>query len=77
MCEDNSGRIGEMYREKSGKWTLNGIELGSGSRFQILIQGHWVDVVVEYDRGYGYYAIPIVVRLYNGLHARFPGEWGD
>lgn len=78
MYVDEQERFGALYRARSGKkWSLNDIALGSGSRFQILLQGHWIDVVIEYDHGYGYYAIPFAVRLHNGLTARFPGQWGD
>ena len=77
MWGSNGEPLAELYRAKSGKWKLNGTEIGSGSRFQIRLQGHWIDVVIEYDQGYGYYAIPIAVRLHNGLEARFPAEWGE
>lgn len=66
----------ELYKTRLGRWALNGIELTSGSRFQVKIDGHWINVVIEHDTS-GYYAIPPCVRLLKGLHARFLGEWTE
>jgi len=69
-------RAGALHKADTGRWELNDIELTCGSRFQVWVQGHWIDVTVEHD-GDGYYAIPAAVRLHVGLRARFPGQWGD
>lgn len=69
-------RRGALYKAATGRWELNDVELTCGDRFQVRVQGHWIDVVVEHD-GDDYYVIPIAVQLHEGLPARFPGEWGD
>jgi len=67
---------GELRLGANGRWILNGIDLTSGSHFQVRIANHWIYVTVEHD-GTDYYAIPISVRLHQGLIARFLSEWGD
>lgn len=67
---------GELRRNSRRRWVLNEFELTSGSHLQVKIQNHWIDVVIEHDHS-GYYAIPYAVRLHQGLHARFPNQWGD
>ena len=62
----------ELYKTPAGRWALNGIELTSGSHFQIKIDDHWINVVIEHDES-GYYVFPICIRLLKGLHARFFG----
>lgn len=66
----------ELYKTPSGRWALNGIVLTSGSHCQVRIDGHWINIIIEHDKG-AYVAIPPSVRLIKGLHARFIGEWAD
>jgi hypothetical protein len=68
--------LNELRMGPSRRWTLNGIDLTSGSHFQVRIASHWIDVVVECD-GREYYAIPYAVRLHAGLPARFISEWAE
>lgn len=65
-----------LHKTSSRRWALNGIELTAGSRFEVKIDGHWIIIAIEHGRG-GYYAIPPSVRLHEGLHARFIGEWAE
>jgi hypothetical protein len=62
-------RAGNLYKAHTGRWALGEIELTCGSRFQVWVEGHWIDVTVEHD-GAGYCAIPAVIRLHVGLQAR-------
>jgi len=73
---DRPSRQSELYKTKLGRWALNDVELTSGTRFQVNIDGHWINVVIEHDAS-GYYAIPPSVRLLKGQHARFLGEWAE
>ena len=66
----------QLYKTRSGKWALNGIELSSGSRFEVMISDRWIEISIEYD-GKGYYAIPYSIRLLKGQFARFIGEWAE
>jgi Domain of unknown function (DUF5348) len=76
MCEDYEPTDGELRRDSHKRWMLNDIELTSGSFFQVKIQDHWIDIVIEHDHT-GYFNLPYSVRLLEGLHARFPNQWGD
>jgi hypothetical protein len=76
MHEADLERGGALRKADTGRWDLNDIELTCGSRFQVYVQGHWIDVAVEHDGG-DYYAFPLAIRLHVGLRARFPGQWGD
>ena len=73
---DREPPLGELYKVSSKRWALNDKDLTSGSRLQVKIDRHWIDIVVECDEK-GYYAIPFSVRLLKGLEARFPGQWGE
>lgn len=76
MFDDNESTDGALRRNSRKRWVLNDIELTSGSCFQVKIQNYWIDIVIEHGHG-GYYPIPYSVRLYEGLPARFPNQWGD
>jgi hypothetical protein len=65
-----------LYLNEQGRWCLNGIELISGSFFEIYIQGHWIRVVIEYH-GQKHYVFPSSIRLHRGLIARFLGQYTD
>ena len=65
-----------IHKSPSGRWVLNGVELSSGSHFQVFIQGYWINTEIEHN-GHDYYAIPLAVRLYPGLRARFSGKYSD
>jgi Domain of unknown function (DUF5348) len=62
-----------LEKSPTGRWMLNGIDLTSGSTVDVNIDGHWIRIRIEHDSN-GYYAIPISVRLHQGLWAKFFGK---
>lgn len=76
----NWDETNQLRKARTGRWCLNGVELTSGSHFDVRVQGHWIRVVIEVAGANGkrdYCAYPSCIRLHDGLEARFINDYTD
>lgn len=66
-----------MQKNEAGHFELNGVELRSGARMHLLIEGYWIEGHFErWNEGHYWFSRRdgVAVALHPGLFVRLSGE---